>query len=168
MPAPDGTDTLVSWCGSASRGASDEASTQAEDRATRTEQGQTGDAAHQVATALAVLTLHLEAVRRQAEQLRLAARWINGQSLGLATGAQAPFAPGGAGEEGDVDEVLTPRELEVIELIARGMSNGRIAETLVVGEGTVKYHVKNVLRKLGARSRAEAVSRYMRRPGSHQ
>lgn len=105
-------------------------------------------------------------LRRQQRQLQLAAQWINGQSLGL--GAEGSFAVGYAGgPEGEsLDEVLTPRELEVIELIARGMSNREIGTTLVVGEGTVKYHVKNLLRKLGARSRAEAVSAYMRMRGS--
>ena len=56
---------------------------------------------------------------------------------------------------------LTPRELEVLRLMARGNTNLAIAQSLVVAEGTVKYHVKNVLRKLRARSRSEAVSRYM-------
>lgn len=49
-----------------------------------------------------------------------------------------------------------------MRLIARGQSNPDIARALVLGEGTVKYHVKNILRKLQARSRTEAVSRYMR------
>jgi DNA-binding CsgD family transcriptional regulator len=57
---------------------------------------------------------------------------------------------------------LTPRELEVLRLLARGLTNLAIANALVVREGTVKYHVKNILRKLGATSRADAVSRYVR------
>ena len=60
----------------------------------------------------------------------------------------------------DVD-ALTQRETEVLELLARGRTNMQIAQTLVISEGTVKYHVKNVLRKLGAASRAEAVARYL-------
>ena len=59
-------------------------------------------------------------------------------------------------------DALTPRELEVLRLLARGNTNGAIARALVVREGTVKYHVKNILRKLGATSRADAVAKYVR------
>ena len=52
---------------------------------------------------------------------------------------------------------LTPREAEVLSLIANGLSNGEIASTLVVSEATVKTHINHVFAKIGARDRAQAV-----------
>jgi DNA-binding NarL/FixJ family response regulator len=55
-------------------------------------------------------------------------------------------------------ERLTPRESEVLQLLARGMTNAEIGSRLEVSEHTAKFHVGAVLGKLGARSRAEAVA----------
>jgi NarL family two-component system response regulator LiaR len=68
--------------------------------------------------------------------------------------AAEPFVPNERKQE---DLGITPRELEVLELIAQGMSNREIAGKLFVSENTVKTHSSRVFDKLGARRRTQAV-----------
>ncbi len=56
------------------------------------------------------------------------------------------------------DDALSPREVEVLRLIAEGNSNKLIADRLSISEDTVKGHVKNILSKLGANDRTHAVT----------
>jgi len=58
---------------------------------------------------------------------------------------------------------LTPREIEVLDLIFKGLSNREIADRLTIGEGTVRIHVSNVLLKLGVKRRTEAVAVALKR-----
>ena len=54
---------------------------------------------------------------------------------------------------------LSPRELEVLRLLSQGATGGQIAERLVISPHTAKRHTANILRKLGAQSRAGAIAR---------
>ena len=77
------------------------------------------------------------------------------QQLALRTATEPQATP---------DAPLTPRQQEILRLIAQGLTNAAIAERLVITEGTVKWHVKQILAKTGSSNRAEAVVRFLRAP----
>ena len=84
--------------------------------------------------------------------------------INLARGEQAPesaHVPWVREARSRIESLLTAREREVLELMADGSTNTQIAEVLIVSEGTVKSHVKRILRKLHVSNRAEAVARYL-------
>jgi DNA-binding NarL/FixJ family response regulator len=62
-----------------------------------------------------------------------------------------------------VEETLTPREVQVLELLAEGLPNKAIAERLGISDQTVKFHVSSISGKLGAANRTDAVRRAVRR-----
>jgi DNA-binding NarL/FixJ family response regulator len=70
--------------------------------------------------------------------------------------------PVDAAEEG-FDEPLTPREVQVLELLAEGLPNKAIANRLTISDQTVKFHVSSISGKLGAQNRTDAVRRAVRR-----
>jgi DNA-binding NarL/FixJ family response regulator len=76
---------------------------------------------------------------------------------GLPAGSASPRALD------ELAESLTRRELEVLQMVATGLSNKEIAARLTISEHTVKFHVASILGKLGAGSRTEAVSLGIRR-----
>jgi PAS domain S-box-containing protein len=61
----------------------------------------------------------------------------------------------------DLSRTLTARQVEILGLVAQGLSNADIAERLYLTEGTVKWHVGKILRALGVANRAQAVARYL-------
>lgn len=66
-------------------------------------------------------------------------------------------------EDGEFEEPLTPREIQVLELLAEGLPNKAIAERLQISDQTVKFHVSSISGKLGAANRTDAVRRAVRR-----
>jgi DNA-binding NarL/FixJ family response regulator len=72
------------------------------------------------------------------------------------TEPQPPTTTAGVADT-QIPEALTPREVEVLKLIAAGMSNAEIAAALVVSDATVKTHINHVFAKTGARDRAQVV-----------
>jgi DNA-binding CsgD family transcriptional regulator len=91
------------------------------------------------------------------------ARQIDAAVRAVAAGliVRSPDAPNGfnAAQDCDLRTLLTPRELEVLTAIADGDTNKGIARRLDISLHTVKFHIESVFRKLGARTRTEAVAK---------
>ncbi len=125
-----------------------------------------GDYAKGLAAAFERAVLR-EAVRRHREELRAAVGSIGDH---LEEHPPGPLDLGPPAEEaeiigGEEAEKLTRRESEVLKMMGGGRTNGAIATALLISESTVKFHVKNILLKLGATSRADAVARHLRGGG---
>jgi DNA-binding CsgD family transcriptional regulator len=118
----------------------------------------------------------IERMRAQHAQINRAFEFAEGMMSSLANAEiELSRTPEGRMPAGDDSELGTPaapesvaglltaREAEVLAMMVRGASNAMIAEQLIIKEGTVKSHVKHILRKLDAVNRAEAISRYMGR-----
>jgi DNA-binding NarL/FixJ family response regulator len=96
-------------------------------------------------------------------QLRAAvAAVLLGLSVRAPGAVWSPAGPSPRGPVGTDHEPLTPRELEVYELLGKGLSNRDIGGVLGISAHTAKYHVGQILAKVGAATRAEAVSTGLR------
>ena len=101
-----------------------------------------------------LLSATLEVRRRHPDATdRVSAPYLAGLQAALARGRARPDA------DGRLLEAPSGREMEVLALVAAGESNAEIAGKLFVSTSTVKTHVNNLYRKLGARSRTQAVAR---------
>ncbi|HLM96819.1 MAG TPA: response regulator transcription factor, partial [Acidimicrobiales bacterium] len=94
-----------------------------------------------------------------AEQLTISPATAGPDAAPSAPGPQATgsFRPGPTCDLEQLTRVLTERELEVLTMVARGMSNGEIAEQLTISPATAKTHLAHLLTKLGARDRIQLV-----------
>jgi DNA-binding NarL/FixJ family response regulator len=96
---------------------------------------------------------------------RLGAGWLEGEAEGLVARARlrlADEAPAAAGDDGEAASEdpfgLTPRERQVLALVARGATNRQIGATLFMAEKTASVHVSRILAKLDVRSRTQAAA----------
>jgi predicted ATPase/DNA-binding CsgD family transcriptional regulator len=98
----------------------------------------------------------LASARAALDDDAFASAWAAGQSL---TVEQAPFAAAPARPSPPAQHELTARELDVLDLVAQGMSDAQVADRLVVSRRTVHSHLRSIYRKLGVNSRG-AATRY--------
>jgi ATP/maltotriose-dependent transcriptional regulator MalT len=82
-----------------------------------------------------------------------------GKGTGSSSGAESDETPGRLVAQERLEDPLSERELEVLNILASGKTNSEAAGDLFVSVGTVKSHTGNIYRKLGARNRAEALNR---------
>ena len=103
-------------------------------------------------------------VKREAggAQLAAAATAVSQGLFVLEPSLAAAFLPTSLDPDEDLQDVLTPREQQVLQLLAEGLTNKAIAERLAISGHTVKFHVNAILGKLNAQSRTEAVVRATR------
>jgi DNA-binding NarL/FixJ family response regulator len=103
----------------------------------------------------------VQSVRESAA--RLGAAWLRGEADGLAARARLDLGDGPPAPHAEPDPTaaedpfgLTPRERQVLELVARGATNREIGAELFMAEKTASVHVSRILAKLAVRSRTEA------------
>ena len=93
-----------------------------------------------------------------ATAVRLGAKPLEGEIRGLARRARLDLADGAVQRDGVASLDITPRELDVLRLVAQGRTNRQIGESLFISEKTASVHVTNLMRKLGVGSRVEAAT----------
>jgi PAS domain S-box-containing protein len=95
-------------------------------------------------------------------ELRAAAEVLNHTASDLGRrAAELHSLPSHLGPSDDLSKLLTARQVEILSLVAEGLSNSEIASRLYLGESTVKWHIRKILRGLGVANRAQAVARYL-------
>jgi DNA-binding NarL/FixJ family response regulator len=88
---------------------------------------------------------------------------VDADAVMIAGSRERPTAPRDDLDDTRFEEPLTPREIQVLELLAEGLPNKAIAERLHISDQTVKFHVSSISGKLGAANRTDAVRRAVRR-----
>jgi len=106
--------------------------------------------------------LRLTGTAQDVTELHAAAEALHqtASDLGRRAAALQRF-PARGPRSSDLTNLLTPRQVEILALVAEGLSNAEIASRLYLTESTVKWHVRKILRALGVSNRAQAVARYL-------
>jgi PAS domain S-box-containing protein len=105
--------------------------------------------------------LRLTGTAQDVTELRAAAEVLETATDLARRAADLHGAPGRRRSGEDLSKLLTARQIEILGLVAEGFSNAEIASRLYLGESTVKWHVRKILRALGVANRAQAVARYL-------
>jgi PAS domain S-box-containing protein len=107
--------------------------------------------------------LRLTGTAQDVTEVRAAAEALHETAADLGRRASElhslPAEPRRAEEQ--LSKILSPRQVEILSLVADGLSNAEIADRLYLGESTVKWHVRKILRALKVSNRAQAVARYL-------
>ncbi len=111
--------------------------------------------------------MHMTGTAQDVTEMRAAAEALEQTAVVLGRrAADLHSLQNGDAPDDALAKALTPRQLEILALVAEGLSNAEIARRLFLGESTVKWHVRKILRALHVSNRAQAVARYLSRPGA--
>lgn len=105
--------------------------------------------------------LRLTGTVQDVTELRAAAEVLHQTASDLGRRAAELHSFPGRSRDADLSRLLSSRQLEILALVAEGLSNAEIASRLYLTESTVKWHVRKILRALGVANRAQAVARYL-------
>lgn len=105
--------------------------------------------------------LRLTGTAQDVTELRAAAEVLHQTASDLGRRAAELHSYPGRSRGLDLGKQLSSRQLEILDLVAEGLSNAEIASRLYLTESTVKWHVRKILRALGVSNRAQAVARYL-------
>ena len=105
--------------------------------------------------------LRLTGTAQDVTELRAAAEALHQTASDLGRRAAELHGSPGRSRDADLGKLLSARQLEILALVAEGLSNAEIASRLYLTESTVKWHVRKILRALGVANRAQAVARYL-------
>lgn len=105
--------------------------------------------------------LRLTGTAQDVTELHAAAEALHQTATDLGRRAAELRGPNPVARAAELPKVLSPRQIEILALVAEGLSNAEIASRLYLTESTVKWHVRKILRALGVANRAQAVARYL-------
>lgn len=105
--------------------------------------------------------LRLTGTAQDVTELHAAAEVLHQTASDLGRRAAELRSSSQASRDADLMKLLSPRQIEILALVADGLSNAEIAGRLYLTESTVKWHVRKILRALGVSNRAQAVARYL-------